>query len=353
MSGFDERIEKLRELILSHQLEAIVLRRNPNLAWLTGGRVHVPTTIDASCLDLVVTTSTEYVITNTIEAPRLVAEELPEGIEVRTVPWWEGRDSLLPSGEKVGSDLPGAGRRDIGVEIEQLRQSLIQSDVDRFAQVCTDAAISLGDALRTITRGDREVDVAGRITNALWGRDLEISFLGVAGERRAPLMRHPLPTVENVGDRVVASICAKRKGLIASVTRIVHFGPVGNSYSYYESLLRVEARILDATVVGAAFSEPVEAAARAYGENGFDSLEWHKHHQGGPTGYLPRDWPANLNSMQRIANHQPIGWNPTGEGWKVEDTLITDGEGISILTYDPNWPSVIVSGRSRPDILVL
>jgi antitoxin VapB len=166
-------------------------------------------------------------------------------------------------------------------------------------------------------------------------------------------MRHPLPTTDPVGNRVVASICAKRKGLIASVTRIVHFGPIGAGVAEYESLLQVEAAILDATLVGASFADPVKAASLAYGENGFEKDEWHKHHQGGPTGYLPRDWPSNLGVTRPIALNQPIAWNPTGKGWKVEDTLITTASGIELLTNDSSWPSISVKGRSRPGILTL
>jgi len=97
----------------------------------------------------------------------------------------------------------------------------------------------------------------------------------------------------------------------------------------------------------------VKAASLAYGENGFEKDEWHKHHQGGPTGYLPRDWPSNLGVTRHIALNQPIAWNPTGKGWKVEDTLITTASGIELLTNDSSWPSISVKGRSRPGILTL
>jgi antitoxin VapB len=353
MSGYEERLGKIRNLLSERSLDAIVLRRNPNLAWFVGGRVHVPTTIDAACLDVVITSTTVYAVTNVIEAPRLIAEELPGGIDVKTVVWWEGRDPELPTGEKIGSDQAGAGRVDLGTEIEILRQSLVNEDLERLRAVCSDSAIALGKAMRAVKSGDREIDVAGKITDALWQADLEIAFLGVAGARRAPLMRHPLPTTDRVGDRVVASICAKRKGLIASVTRIVYFGPIGAGQSEYESLLQVEAAMFDATVVGASFADPVKAASNAYGENGFEKDEWHKHHQGGPTGYLPRDWPSNLGVTRPIALNQPIAWNPTGKGWKVEDTLITTASGIELLTNDSSWPSISVKGRSRPGILTL
>jgi len=186
----------------------------------------------------------------------------------------------------------------------------------------------------------------------LWQADLEIAFLGVAGADRVHKFRHPLPTDAVVGNRVSASICAKRKGLIASVTRIVTFGEVTDSMiNEYNSIYKVEAALLDATVVGKAFSDPINAAIAAYPANGFDADEWTKHHQGGPTGFLPRDWPANQGSTRMIAENQPIAWNPTGKGWKAEDTILATSAGVKVLTNDPEWPVFEVNGRTRAFLL--
>lgn len=350
MSGFESRIAKLRDLLENKGLEALVIRRNPNLAWIIGGRVHVPTTLDLACLDLVITSARVIAVTNVIEAPRLIAEELPSEVEVTAINWWEGRDGQLPVGEKIGSDQPGAGRVDLAIEIEMLRQSLVPEDVLRFEEICSDAAVALGDALKESSSADREIDVTARISNSLWQRNLELVFIGVAGANRVRKFRHPLPTQEIVGERLVASICARRKGLIASVTRIVSFE--NDQISDYENILRVEAEILNKTLVGNRFSEALEAAIAAYPKYGFATDEWQKHHQGGPTGYAPRDWPANRERARLIQEEQPIAWNPTGNGWKVEDTILATSRGPKVLTVDPDWPMVEVAGRKRPGLLL-
>jgi antitoxin VapB len=339
MSAFNQRIQPLRDLMKAKGLDAFVLRRNPNLAWAIAGRAHVPTTIDAACFDLIITQDSAIAITNVVEAPRLIAEELPSEVTVKTIKWSEGRDPQLPTGSKVGSDQPGGDRIDLGTEVEIIRASLIESDVTRFKEICIDAAIALGNAMKQVESSDREIDVAGLIAHSLWQADLEVAFLGVAGADRVHKFRHPLPTDAVVGNRVSASICAKRKGLIASVTRIVTFGEVADSMiNEYTSIYKVEAALLDATVVGKAFSDPINAAIAAYPANGFDADEWTKHHQGGPTGFLPRDWPANQGSTRLIAQNQPIAWNPTGKGWKAEDTILATSSGVKMLTNDPDWP---------------
>ena len=352
MNAFNERIQPIRDLMNEKGLEAFVVRRNPNLAWAIAGRAHVPTTIDMACFDLIITQDSATAVTNVVEAPRLIAEELPSEVSVKTIKWSEGRDSQLPTGSKVGCDQPGADRADLGIEIEMMRASLIESDVDRFKEICADAAVALGNAMKQVESSDREIDVAGLITHALWQADLEIAFLGVAGEERVHKFRHPLPTDAVVGNRVSASICAKRKGLIASVTRIVTFGSVTDQMvSDYTSIFKVEAALFDATVVGNPFSDPINAAIAAYPANGFDADEWTKHHQGGPTGFLPRDWPANQGSSRLIANNQPIAWNPTGKGWKAEDTILATESGAKLLTNDPDWPTFEVNGRTRAFLL--
>jgi Xaa-Pro aminopeptidase len=349
MNSFQERLAKVRELARQKGLEQIVIRKNPNLAWLIGGRVHVPLTLDLACLDLIVQDQRVFAVTNAIEAPRLIAEELPSEIEVIAINWWEGRDGKLPVGDQVGTDQPGNGRVDLSVEIEILRQSLVHEDVERFKKICSDAAIALGSAVKECSNTDLEIDVAAKIASALWQRNLELVFIGVAGAERVRKFRHPLPTDSVVGNRVVASICARRKGLIASVTRIVTFAD--DDIASYENILKVEAEILDKTVVGAKFSEPIEAAIAAYPKFGFASDEWQHHHQGGPTGYAPRDWPANRESARLIQENQPIAWNPTGNGWKVEDTILAKSGGLQILSIDSDWPMIEISGRLRPGLL--
>ena len=352
MSAINQRLQPLRELMKAKGLDAFVLRRNPNLAWAIAGRVHVPATIDMACFDLVITQDSATAITNVVESPRLIAEELPGEVDVKIVKWTEGRDSLLPTGAKVGCDQPGADRIDLGVEVEIIRGSLFESDLARFQEICVDAAVALGNAMKQVENTDREIDVAGLITHSLWQADLEIAFLGVAGQDRVHKFRHPLPTDAVVGSRVSASICAKRKGLIASVTRIVAFGEVTDQMvSDYTSIYKVEAALLDATVVGKPFSDPINAAIAAYPANGFDADEWTKHHQGGPTGFLPRDWPANQGSTRLIAANQPIAWNPTGKGWKAEDTIVATDSGVKMLTVDPDWPAFEVNGRTRAFLL--
>jgi hypothetical protein len=45
---------------------------------------------------------------------------------------------------------------------------------------------------------------------------------------------------------------------------------------------------------------------------------------------------------------QAFAWNPSVAGAKLEDTVIIDGDGIEIVTVDPDWPTIDVRGLPRP-----
>lgn len=115
-------------------------------------------------------------------------------------------------------------------------------------------------------------------------------------------------------------------------------------------LLHVEAEFLNETRPGKTFGETFKAGETSYLMQGFARDEWTKHHQGGPTGYMPRDFPAHEKSNQIISPNQAIAWNPSAEGLKVEDTLITNAQGFEFITLGSNWPTIEIGGRTRPAI---
>jgi Xaa-Pro aminopeptidase len=175
----------------------------------------------------------------------------------------------------------------------------------------------------------------------------------VAGAGRLPLHRHPLPTATPLGDRAMLVVCGRRGGLVAAVTRMRAFTALTpDEADRYARLLAVEAAYLDATRPGARVGAIVAAGAAAYAANGFAADEWHAHHQGGPTGYTTRDHLASPATDAVAQDRQAFAWNPSGGGFKVEDTVLArDAGGPENLSADPEWPVRRVAGRDRPDLL--
>jgi Xaa-Pro aminopeptidase len=349
-----EKQGRIKALLIERGLDAVVLRKGANVAWITGGRAHIPTTLELSCMDVIVYQDRIVVVTNKIEAQRLKDEELSGDEELIVVNWFEGRDAQLPKGPRVGVDGPDAERTNIQGEIESLRRNLNEFEVARLKEIGRDATDALEEAMLDIDKDENEVEVAGEIAEELWERNLEPVVLLVAGENRIKKYRHPLPTTSQVGNLVMGVICARRKGLIASVTRLVHFGDASSELKdNYSKLLNVEAAFLNGTKPGATLAEAFKAGQLEYLKQGFDRDEWTNHHQGGPTGYLPRDFTAHEKTDQLIQIRNAIAWNPSAAGLKVEDTLVITESGFEFVTGGSSWPSLKTAGRSRPDIAIL
>lgn len=346
-------------------LDTLLIREPANLAWLLGCRFHVPNTLDAACFDVVASGLRSggprlTVVTNAIEAPRLVETELPTDppvAELKVVPWWGDRAAHFPSGPTVGADRPWADAKDVAADLAVARRVLTPAQARRLVTVAADAAAAIGRVARRLTPGLSEYEVAARLSGELLAAELEPVVCLVAADGRDRRHRHPLPTAGRGEQSFLLVCCARRHGLIASVSRGVLFVGAGHDRSErtdrYRAVLGVEQAFLDASLPGARLGDVVNAGIAAYGRHGFDAEEWTRHHQGGLTGWLPREFPAHRGSDQTLAEGMVVAWNPSGGGVKVEDTCLVATDGVDPLATDPDWPVVTVGDRDRPDLLWL
>jgi antitoxin VapB len=145
--------------------------------------------------------------------------------------------------------------------------------------------------------------------------------------------------------------CARRDGLIASLSRIVCVGPVPDELERRTlSAARVDAQLLAATRPGATGAELYRLASRSYSEEGFEGEE-RLHHQGGACGYRTRDWVAHPACDERVEANQAFAWNPSITGSKIEETCIAFDDRCEIITASPDWPSIPVTVEGRQYVL--
>jgi antitoxin VapB len=348
-----EKRRRVLALLDAEALDALVLRRPGNVAWYSGGgRTHIVAVQDVGVADVVIRRDGDEVVTAVNEAARLEAEELGAlGATFRVLPWADAREDALPTGERVGSDSPLPGTRDVATAVEAARRSLTEEEAERFRALGRDAAEALTQVCATLGPERTEHAAAARVAATLVERAIDPVVLLVAGEARLPHHRHPLPTNERLGRLAMLVACARRGGLIASLTRFVSFGPLAPELAdAYERLLHVDVAFNAATRPGTRVGDVFASGVAAYAEHGFDSGEWKLHHQGGPTGYEPRDYLADAAADAVVEERQPFAWNPSVPMLKCEDTILAGGE---IVTVDPAWPTREADGFARPLVLEL
>jgi Xaa-Pro aminopeptidase len=358
-------------MLIEENLGGVLLNSQHNFSWLTAGSTNgIDTSREPGAGALLVRKDGQrFVLANRIEMPRLLAEEISaEDFEPVEFGWEEEKASptflanralaLLETDTLLGSDLPsGVKVRTVEDALAQCRYRLTASEVERFRELGRDAGEAIGQLVRTLAPGVTEREVARQAADALASRGARAVVALVAADERLQKFRHPVPTERRWERVLMVVVCARRKGLIASLTRIVCAGPVPDELKRRTlSAAKVNARLFSATRPGATGAELYELAARAYLEEGFAGEE-RLHHQGGACGYRTRDWVAHPAGKERVQAFQAFAWNPSITGTKVEETCIAFEDGIEVITASPGWPSISVAVAGQqyvlPDVLPL
>jgi Xaa-Pro aminopeptidase len=290
---------------------------------------------------------------------RLLEEELTEGeFEPIEYSWEEEKASatfladrarsLLTGEAALGSDLPvGAGVTVVEGALAACRYQLTPPELERFRQLGVEAGEVVGGLLKGIEPGLTEQEVARSAAAALAARGIRAVVNLVAADERLRKFRHPVPTERRWEKVLMLVVCARRGGLIVSLSRIICAGAAPEELlRRTEAAAAVNAALLAATRPGATGAALSRTAARAYAAAGHAGEE-RLHHQGGAAGYRTRDWVAHPASTEVVRPGQAFAWNPSVTGTKVEETIVAHEDGVEVVTATPDWPQLAVAVGGR------
>ena len=350
--------KRILAFLHDHGLDGVLLTLQSNFAWYTdGGRSYVNIGTEESIADLLIMPSGDHLFSNTTENIRLATEELPWKIDhAHLSAWWEEgsgtRNVESMFGGRIESDA-GPLRR----EFSRLRYSLLPNEVERYRKLGKDTAAAFWDLAQVLHPGMTERDLAGELSAQLIRKGITPLVMLVAFDERAHSYRHPLPTDNKLKNLVLVSVCARRYGLVVSLSRAFSLGPVPDDLlKRHRAVATLDAWLVGETVPGRRIADLFEGLKERYAQVGYPN-EWQLHHQGGATGYATRDYRASSASDEVVQDHQAFGWNPTITGTKSEDTILAHATGVEILTVDSRWPMIEVEVNGvrtkRPDIFIL
>ncbi len=359
---------RLADWLDRHKLDGVMLWRRQNFAWVTCGRDnHIANNTPVGVACVVATRDGRRVcLANAIEAPRMRGEELAgTGIEVVSFPWHDGAAGTraardVKGGMKIATDSHdlGLGLPQVPHDFNELRWSLTDAEIERYRTGARAAADAMEAACRALRPGMTEHEVAGELDQRSHAAGSNPLVTLVAADDRVARFRHPIPTDHKISHHVMLVTCAERAGLISCLTRFVHFGPLPAELKRrHQAVANVDAAVNLATRPGRTLGEVFVELQRAYAGEGFAD-EWQLHHQGGSTGYAPREAVAGPGSAVTVRENQAFAWNPSITGTKSEDTVLITSQGIEVLTR-PGEGFPTLAGKSpagelpRADILVL
>ncbi|MGZ3603466.1 MAG: M24 family metallopeptidase [Thermodesulfobacteriota bacterium] len=357
-----EKERRVRELLRSKNLKALLLKRQANFSWMTcGGLNLVGIATEVGATTLLITENSKFVISNNIEAPRMIDEEGLEkqGFTVETFPWQEDQETSMVTeiiGEgPLGSDVSFPNATVLAEDVAKLRYSLTPEEQKRYRWLGKKVSLALEKTMMKVKKGEKESAVVGRLCKELWKDRIDPITLMSAADERISNFRHPIPGEKKVEKFLMVSVNARKWGLIVSLTRFIHFGKLPEELRRkYETNVFIDCTMMAHTRPAILAKEVLQKAIDAYREKGYPE-EWKSHHQGGSIGYTGRDYRVSLKTPDIIQENQAFTWNPSITGTKSEDTILATSKGPEMITYPILYPtfSLNIAGISfnRPAIL--
>jgi len=358
-----EKERRVRDFLKSKGLKGLLLKRQANFSWMTcGGLNLVGITTEMGTTTLLITENSKFVISNNIEAPRMIEEEGLEkqGFIAKIFPWHEDQEvtlvkELVGDGP-VGSDVPFPNATMLAEDIARLRYSLTPEEIERYRWLGEKASLALEKTVMRAKRGEKESEVVGRLCKELWKDRIDPITLMSAADDRVSKFRHSIPTEKKIEKYLMVSVNARKWGLIVSLTRFVYFGRLPKELrAKYEANVFIDCTFMAHTRPGIPVRDVFQKGIDAYKEKGYPE-EWRLHHQGGSIGYTGRDYRTNFKTPDLVQENQAFTWNPSITGTKSEDTILATSREPEMITKPILYPtlSMTVEGISfkRPAILV-
>ncbi len=348
---FEKKIELIRALIRSKECDGLWLTSVVNVAWLTtGARTFVSIAEEASTGRILITHDEAYLVAGNNEVPRLLDEEM-EGLPLKVIefPWYAGFESTLLPADYIYDD-------ELERELSVIRMQLTIVEIDALRALGQEAAIIVEKCCMEVSQGEREFEIAGRLSKEFWSAGIEPLVMNIAADDRAYSFRHPIATDNLLKKHLALSVCVRRRGLCVTLTRVVHFGTISDDLKKkHMAAVWLDAYAISRTLKEGRVKVIFERMRDMYHKVGYAD-EWTKHPVGGLIGYKPREFDATENTDHILAINQAFSWNPTIEGTKSEDTIIITEDGYEIVTHTGKYPyvEVAIEGKiiRRPDILI-
>lgn len=346
MTEVAEKTERLQRMLEREKLGGVLLNAQHNFAWLTSGSTNgIDLSRENGAASLLVTADGKrYILASNIEMPRMLAEEvLAADFEPVEYSWQDEKATASFVFEKAKSLIAGgeiATDYQIEGKVAQCRYGLTPDEIGRYRSLGKDAGAAAGRVIDNIAAGESEIEIAEKLRHELAIGGMTSVVTLVAADMRISQYRHPVPTANRWHKTLLLVTCAKRGGVIASLSRMVCIGEVPDELKIKtDAAAYVNACLMHATQPGMTGAELYQVAAKAYAETGFAD-EINRHHQGGAAGYRTRDWVAHPASGEVVQGDQAFAWNPSITGTKVEETCIVTGGGIEAITATNNVPVI-------------
>lgn len=354
-----DRQKLLGGLLREKKLDALLLSRPENFAWLTGGADVTRAGTTEVAARLFVTPEARLLVTNNVDSQYLFDRELPGlGFQLKERPWFESPDQLahdLCRGRSVASDDGFAGTRDLSADLAALRLPLAEREKKAIRLLGRELAHAVEATARGCRLGDTEAEIAAELAHRLVKRQIVPVRMQVCADGRFRRYPHYPYGGERVDSSCVIAAVGRRNGLHVACCRAVLFGEdPGFRESLHKATL-MQTTGLYFSRAGEKLSDVWAKVRRIYEKFGAPD-EWQLADQGEVTGYSLCEARVVPTSDFLLAADMPVHWHPAvGPALTGDTVLVRDGT-PELLTPGDGWPQITVNVKGeaipRPDVLM-
>ena len=334
------KIEAIRMILKEKNLDGVEIKSQANFSFITRGRGFIGLASTVACGSLFITLNRICLVSENIEINRLYNEQLDANtcVEAISYPWNEPikRETVI---KQITDGLKIATEGELEKELFNLRTHMTAYDCQEYKNLCYETAVLIEEICKSLKKGISEYELAGQISYKLWSSNIEPITILIGFDERAFLYRHPVMAGNRLENYALVGICGRRNGLIVSLSRNVLLNYDEEIIQKHTKCAMVNAAFLSGLKIGNTVEYVFQKGVLEYENQGYP-LEYKEHHQGGLTGFVPREIRANKGCTHLVRKDEVYAFNPTIQGSKCEDTVLVTENGIEVMTYTGNYAYV-------------
>ncbi len=356
----DEKHRRVVGFLDEWGYDALILTRADSLAWFTaGGELGQDLGSDTGSVALYISRTSRAVLSDNVQGARVFEEELAGlGFQLKERPWYADPARViaeLTHNKTAAADAHLPGLACEAARVRGLRSPMTTLERATLRSLGRTLTLAIEATCRNFMPGETEADVAGHLAHRLFREGVVPVDLRVASDDRLARYRQPIFKAAPIGSRATIAAVGRRRGLCASATRIVAFGPVSDEFRSCHTV----AAMVDATCIffsrpGEPVSEVLRRARRIYEK--FDHThEWQLDYQGSMIGYARDEGLLRPDCPDLLVAGSAVCWSPSVGPARSEDTVVIDDRGFEVVTEAQDWPKMEISVKGfaipRPGIL--
>ena len=363
----ENKNKRLLELLDRLHLDGVLLTDRANFRWISGGRDNGQTLAwPWPAASVLFTRAERTCLASSLATARMEAEEMM-GMGWKTVSYpWDNR----PAAQKIARDLIGTRRIAADVDVfglnlpslpgnfGELKLVLTEGEIARYREGGKRTTAGVQAAARELRPGQTEHGIAGLVEHHLHRQGVTpVRVWATADDRVTRFVCTP-PTELKAMQCVIIAASADYRGLVSTMTRMVHFGPPSADFrKRYQAVSNLDAAMIMSTRIGRSLVEFGGIIQQVCVQEGYPNSAG-AFHPGGISGYGICEVSAGSEAAWVLSENQSIAWTPTLPGVRTGDTVLLTAKGPEMLTQiQGDWPKLVGhhGGQTmpRPDVLVL